>query len=144
MGSFMDKVFAIILDPILKFMDLIISFVFSSKIITIIVGLLLLNLLGFYMMHYDKKIAQYNGKVKEEHPDLDEDELKKQHLLKRRTPERTLLLIAAVFGSLGVLGGMYKFRHKTQKPLFKYGVPAIIVLQIIFVIYNLVLHFKAQ
>ena len=144
MGSYMDNIFSSILNPILKFLDIIISFVFSSKIITIIVGLLLLNALGFYMMYYDKKLAQYNGKVKEEHPELDEDELKKQHLLKRRTPERTLLLVAAVFGSLGVLGGMYKFRHKTQKPLFKYGVPAIIVLQIIFVIYNIVLQFQAK
>ena len=33
-------------------------------------------------------------------------------------------------GSLGVYAGMLAFRHKTQKWYFKYGVPAIVLVQI--------------
>ena len=32
---------------------------------------------------------------------------------------------------IGALLGMYVFRHKTQQPLFKYGVPIILVLEIV-------------
>jgi len=34
------------------------------------------------------------------------------------------LLIASVFGPIGALLGMQHFRHKTQKPIFKFLVPA--------------------
>ena len=87
-------------------------------------------------MYRDKKIAKRNGQIKKENPEADEKELKK--LLFTRISERTLMLTALVGGSLGVLGGMYKFKHKTQKPLFKYGVPIIIGLQIIFIIWRII------
>ena len=57
---------------------------------------------------------------------------------KRRIPESTLLLTAALFGSLGVLLGMRKFRHKTLHKKFTIGVPLIIFAQIIFIIYSLI------
>ncbi|MFR8332810.1 MAG: DUF1294 domain-containing protein [Oscillospiraceae bacterium] len=44
--------------------------------------------------------------------------------------ERTLLLIAALGGSLGSLLGMYLFHHKTRHPKFTVGIPLILVLQI--------------
>jgi uncharacterized membrane protein YsdA (DUF1294 family) len=34
------------------------------------------------------------------------------------------LLIASLFGPIGALLGMQHFRHKTQKPIFKFLVPA--------------------
>jgi len=34
------------------------------------------------------------------------------------------LLIASLFGPIGALLGMQHFRHKTQKPVFKFLVPA--------------------
>ncbi|MCC8179651.1 MAG: DUF1294 domain-containing protein [Planctomycetes bacterium] len=46
-----------------------------------------------------------------------------------RIRERTLLLLAAVGGSIGVLIGMRLFRHKTQHPQFAWGVPFIIIMQ---------------
>lgn len=49
---------------------------------------------------------------------------------KYRISERTLLLLAAVGGSIGAYAGMQIFRHKTQKAKFYLGVPAIILLQI--------------
>ena len=47
-----------------------------------------------------------------------------------RIPESTLLLSAAIGGSIGSLAGMYTFRHKTKHLKFTLGVPAILFLQI--------------
>lgn len=47
-----------------------------------------------------------------------------------RIPERTLLMLAAIGGSIGVLLAMYTVRHKTRHAKFFLGVPAILVLQI--------------
>lgn len=47
-----------------------------------------------------------------------------------RIPESTLLLTAAIGGSLGCLAGMYTFRHKTRHLKFTIGVPAILIGQI--------------
>ena len=43
-------------------------------------------------------------------------------------PERTLLLIAAIGGSLGSLLGMLIAHHKTRKPKFYILVPLLLVL----------------
>lgn len=48
-----------------------------------------------------------------------------------RIPERTLMLTAALGGSVGVHAGMNLFRHKTQHPKFTLGVPAILTAQIL-------------
>ena len=47
-----------------------------------------------------------------------------------RIPEATLMGVAAVGGSLGVLLGMRLFRHKTRHPKFYLGVPALLVLHL--------------
>ena len=47
-----------------------------------------------------------------------------------RIPEATLLLLAAIGGSIGAWLGMKVWHHKTLHKKFKYGVPAIIILQI--------------
>lgn len=54
-----------------------------------------------------------------------------------RIPEATLLLMAVIGGSIGAWVGMYVFRHKTQHKKFKYGVPAIILLQLLVTYYFL-------
>ena len=46
-----------------------------------------------------------------------------------RIPEATLLLLAVLGGSVGALLGMRLFHHKTKKPRFFIGVPAILLLQ---------------
>lgn len=38
-----------------------------------------------------------------------------------RVAELTLQLLGAVGGAVGILGGMYKLRHKTQKRSFQAG-----------------------
>jgi uncharacterized membrane protein YsdA (DUF1294 family) len=47
-----------------------------------------------------------------------------------RIPERTLILSAALGGSIGALLGMYTFRHKTKHLKFTLGIPAILIAQI--------------
>ena len=46
-----------------------------------------------------------------------------------RVPEKTLLFLAIVGGSIGALVGMHLFHHKTRKPLFRYGIPLILIVQ---------------
>ena len=41
------------------------------------------------------------------------------------------LMLAAVFGVFGAYGGMHFFHHKTHKPKFYIGVPAIFILEVI-------------
>ena len=48
-----------------------------------------------------------------------------------RIPEKTLFFVALIGGSLGTTVGMYTFRHKTKHWYFKYGMPAILVIQVI-------------
>ena len=47
-----------------------------------------------------------------------------------RIKESTLLLLAAVGGSVGALLGMQTFRHKTKHLQFTVGVPLILLVQI--------------
>ncbi len=75
-----------------------------------LIYLLLLNAAGFLLMLIDKRKAVKNL---------------------WRIPEATLLGIALLGGSLGILGGMYSFRHKTLHLKFTIGIPVILALQII-------------
>jgi uncharacterized membrane protein YsdA (DUF1294 family) len=52
-----------------------------------------------------------------------------------RIPEKTLLGIAAVGGSVGAYAAMQMFRHKTKKPKFYIGVPLIFAIQIAILLY---------
>lgn len=52
---------------------------------------------------------------------------------KWRVPESTLLWWAAFGGSIGALAGMKTWHHKTQHKKFKYGVPAILIVQLVLV-----------
>ena len=52
-----------------------------------------------------------------------------------RISERMLIIFSAVGGSVGALLGMYICRHKTRKNKFKIGVPVLLIIQIILIIY---------
>ena len=56
---------------------------------------------------------------------------------KWRIPEATLLLIAVLGGSIGAWLGMKVWHHKTLHKKFRYGVPAIIIVQIALIGYFL-------
>ena len=52
-----------------------------------------------------------------------------------RIPENTLIVAAALGGSIGALMGMYLFRHKTKHIKFTLGIPVILVAQITLVVW---------
>ena len=54
-----------------------------------------------------------------------------------RIKESTLMLWAAIGGSIGALAGMYTFRHKTLHRKFTIGIPLILAAQIAAVVYIL-------
>lgn len=88
------------------------SDIFSLR--NIIIYLIIINLIGFYMMWSDKRRAKWG---------------------KWRIPENTLFIVTALGGGIGTIAGMYTFRHKTKKLKFTVGLPAILILEIILVIY---------
>lgn len=58
-----------------------------------------------------------------------------------RIPEKTLFGLAIAGGSIGGILGMQVFRHKTRHNSFKFGFPAILVLQLAiigFVVYQFI------
>ena len=76
----------------------------------IVIYLIVINMLTFGVYGIDKRKA-----------------IRKQW----RVPERTLLFLAVIGGSIGALAGMQVFRHKTRHLKFKLGVPGILVVQVI-------------
>ena len=50
-----------------------------------------------------------------------------------RISEATLLILAIIGGSIGALLGMKAWRHKTQHKKFKYGLPLILLAQIVLI-----------
>lgn len=75
----------------------------------ILIYLLLINAVGLLVMLADKQKAR-----------------KKLW----RIPETTLITIALMGGSIGSLAGMHLFHHKTRKPKFYIGIPAILIAQL--------------
>lgn len=72
--------------------------------------MIFINILAFAAMGIDK----YKAKKK-----------------KWRTPEKTLMTLAAIGGALGMIIGMNFFRHKTRHKLFLVGGPIILIMQLI-------------
>ena len=59
---------------------------------------------------------------------------------RRRIPERTLLLVCAIGGSIGGMIGMKLFRHKTLHPQFTMGIPVMLAVQVsLFILFFIVL-----
>lgn len=85
--------------------------------------LLVINLIGFCIMGIDKYKA-------------------KKRVF--RIPEATLFLVALIGGSLGSILGMLTFHHKTRHWYFVFGMPAILILQLViaFVVLQLPVQFK--
>ena len=80
--------------------------------------LLIINAAGFLLMLIDKIKAKKNL---------------------WRIPEKTLFLTAIFGGSIGSLAGMYLFRHKTQHSTFTLGMPLILAVQVVAVVWIVVL-----
>ena len=85
-----------------------------NVVILLISYFVVINLIGFFIMGIDKRRA-----------------------IKRafRIPEATLFTIALIGGCLGTTLGMYIFHHKTRHWYFFYGMPFILFLQTILLIF---------
>lgn len=81
-----------------------------NAITLLVIYFFIINIVGFAVMGIDKKRAI------------------KQNW---RIPEATLFLVALIGGSLGTTIGMRFFHHKTRHWYFVYGMPAILILQVI-------------
>ena len=79
----------------------------------LITYIIVINLIGFILMGIDKRRAIHN---------------------RWRISERTLFLIALLFGCVGVQIGMYVFHHKTRHPSFRIGLPVILALQLVLIL----------
>ncbi len=73
-----------------------------------------INVLSFLIYGLDKLKAKYH---------------------KWRISEKTLLLLAILGGAYGSYFAMILFHHKTRKPVFKFGVPLILILETILLVY---------
>lgn len=82
----------------------------------ILIYLIVLNIFGFFIMGIDKRKAR---------------------LRQYRISEKSLFVVALLGGSFGAICGMYFFRHKTKHWYFVYGMPAILVLELLFTFYFL-------
>lgn len=91
------------------------GFQLPSPWLILLVWLLLINTVTFFVFGLDK----WKAKRKEKNEKV------------RRIPEKTLLLLSAIGGSVGALLGMRVWRHKTLHRLFRFGVPVILALQIL-------------
>ena len=81
------------------------------------IWLVVINVVTFFVFGVDKLKAKY----------------KETHEKTRRIPEKTLFLLSGMGGSVGALLGMRVWRHKTLHKSFRFGIPAILVLQILIV-----------
>ena len=54
-----------------------------------------------------------------------------------RISEAALLMMAVIGGSIGAWVGMRLWHHKTMHKKFKYGIPIIIILQVVLAVYLL-------
>ena len=81
--------------------------IFSLK--NVLIYLLIINLIAFLAMYIDKRKAK---------------------MARRRIKEMTLFTFVFLGGWIGGIVGMHIFRHKTKKPAFVIGFPAIAILEI--------------
>lgn len=88
--------------------------IFSMQ--NILIYLIIINVLSFLTMFLDKRKAKRNA---------------------WRIPEKALFILAMIGGSVGTIAGMYIFRHKTKKIKFTIGLPTILIIQGIIVIYTI-------
>lgn len=84
-----------------------------------IVYLAVISLIAVVVTVLDKKAAKIDGA--------------------RRVPEKTLLLLAALGGSVAMFVTMKWIRHKTQHVKFMLGIPLIIIAQVA-LLYYLIFH----
>lgn len=78
-------------------------------VIALFVYLVVVSLVSAVVTAWDKRVSKIPGH--------------------RRVPEKTLITLALIGGSLAMYMTMLSVRHKTKHPKFMVGIPAIMILQ---------------
>lgn len=86
----------------------------KTLLLIYLIALAVMSLIAFAAYGRDKRLARKNA---------------------WRTPEKTLLLLAALLGGPGAFLGMRTFRHKTQHTRFRILVPLCMALQLALLVY---------
>ena len=76
--------------------------------------LIFINIMGLLSMYLDKYFSKNNM---------------------YRISEKSLFFLAILGGSIGSIIGMYQFRHKTKHKQFTIGLPIILFIQLIILMY---------
>lgn len=93
----------------------LLELIFTPK--NIAIYLLVINLMAFLGMWWDKKSAKKGD---------------------WRISEKGLFIVVLLGGGVGGILGMYLFRHKTKKLIFTIGFPTILIAEIVLAIYFLI------
>ena len=91
---------------------LLLEAIFTPK--NILIYLLVINLMAFCAMWWDKRRAEHG---------------------EWRISEAGLFTLVLLGGGIGGIAGMYAFRHKTKKLRFTIGFPTILITEIVLAIY---------
>ena len=81
----------------------------------LVIYLIVISIISIIVCIYDKKISKKNR-------------------VELRTPERTLLILSALGGSVAMFATMLLIRHKTKHVKFMLGIPLIIILQVALIV----------
>ena len=108
----------------------------------IILGYLLaINIASFFLYGIDKyKAKKGNRRQAESNIKLAlniAEARRRKTIVKWRISETSLLTMTAIGGSIGAWAGMRLWHHKTMHKKFKYGIPIIIIFQVVLAVYLL-------
>lgn len=91
-----------------------------NPVLFLMLYLVVLNLYGLAIMGIDKRKAEKS---------------------RYRIPEKIFFIIALLGGGAGIYAGMKLFHHKTLHNKFRYGIPTILLANIICIVY-LLMHIQ--
>ncbi len=99
-----------------------IKFIQNNLLLSVFIAyIILISIISIIVCIYDKKISKKNR-------------------VELRTPEKTLMLLSALGGSVAMFITMQLIRHKTKHLKFMLGIPIIITVQAVIV--YLLFHFN--
>ena len=106
-----------------------------------LIYLVVINVVTFFMYGIDKAASKRGqSQTRLSYAEHEQTRTKSKLRAKKskwRISEATLLGMAVIGGSVGAWLGMRGWHHKTLHKKFKYGVPAIIIVQLAIIIYYL-------
>ena len=106
-----------------------------------LIHLAVINVVTFFMYGIDKAASKRGqNRTCLSYAEREQARTKSKWKVKKskwRISEATLLGVADIGGSIGAWLGMRGWHHKTRHKKFKYGAPAIIIIQLILIVYYL-------